>query len=171
MKKIFIIFIALFFTGCFLIPTPKVAMVKTFDEKDALIRLRDGDNTIKGTALVRQRNGHTITCAAEQVNLFPATEYATERFSIIYLNPKKKYIDVNKGFYGDPGTAPEKYYKTQKTTICDSTGNFEFKNVADGYYYVLTQVLWETGQSTQGGYFIQGVEVAGGETKTIFLVP
>ena len=68
------------------------------------------------------------------------------------------------------------YYRLAKITTCDAQGNFAFKNVSDGSFYVITEIIWEVPVSQyttaqQGGGLMQLVTVDGGETKEIVLSP
>lgn len=56
----------------------------------------------------------------------------------------------------------------------DSQGNFEFQNLADGTYYVVTVINWSVpgryGSNSQGGgNLIQEVELKNNSTKRIIL--
>ncbi len=64
--------------GCATTPTT-VNLVYAFDVGKAKALLVKGPNTIKGSALMRQRNGGVVTCAGYKAYLVPYTEYAAER--------------------------------------------------------------------------------------------
>jgi len=48
---------------------------------------------------------------------------------------------------------------------------FEFGFVSDGDFYVVTEVTWMAWDIPQGGYLMQRVTLAGGETKKVVLTP
>lgn len=60
-------------------PTKTVLLKSQFDAKETATHLVDGENTIKGSGLIRQNGGGVVTCAGQQVWLVPATDYAKER--------------------------------------------------------------------------------------------
>ena len=161
-------------------PTKIVTLQTAFNADEARALLVEGNNTIKGSALMRQKDGDVVTCAGNNVVLTPGTAYAAERISHLYGS-------VNKGvaFYNDDyenlgitrftDTAPE-YQGLTKRSVCDAQGFFEFKNLADGSFFVTTRVSWQAlvdgvNWATQGGPMMHKVEVKGGETKTIVLSP
>ena len=61
--------------------------------------------------------------------------------------------------------------KLTKHTRCDAQGEFESSDVADGYFYVTTQVVWNAGYSTQGRYLMQYVELRDGGHEKVVLTP
>lgn len=55
---------------------------------------------------------------------------------------------------------------------CDAQGYFTFENVADGNFFVLSNVVWMAGaHNPQGGALMKSVSVKGGEVKTVILAP
>ncbi len=152
-------------------PIPTVNISSMFDRYKAKKLLEDGNNTIKGSALIRQRGGGVVTCAGYSVYLFPETSYAKERITAIYGNTVRGYRDYS--IYGVVRFEPDipEYYELIKRTVCDAQGYFKFANVADGKFFVTTQILWEAGDSWQGGFLMQHVSVSDGETKEVVLAP
>lgn len=139
-----------------------------FDAAQARAMLTDGVNMIKGNAFMRQRGGGVVTCAGSTVYLIPATEYAKRRFQILYGTPgdsgsNSRRADVK--FDPDP---PE-YQTLVKTTRCDAQGNFTFDRVADGEFFVQTQVAWQVAGRLQGGNLMHRVRVTGGQAANLVL--
>ena len=60
-----------------------------------------------------------------------------------------------------------------RKTICDIDGKFEFENVRDGSFFIISDVVWgvvntKTGiTETQGGWIMLPVTVKGGEIKKV----
>ncbi len=168
MKKIATLTIGFLLTACVQVPTYNITA--PFNEKQAENALKKGNNTIKGEAFLRQAGGTVVTCAGNEVSLTPVTEYATERIMALYGSAEKgqnlwgwqarKYNFVPN---------EQRYFELRKTAICNSTGHFEFKDIKDGSYYLVTSVHWTNGQAWQGGYLMQKVSVKGGETTEIIL--
>ncbi len=151
-------------TACAL---PVAKINAPFDVKQASIINKEGKNTIAGSALMRQQGGGTVTCAGNEVTLTPATAYATERIMYIYKNTNKGV--AYSGYKFEPDE-PE-YLTYTKNTQCGAQGNFIFKNIADGEYFVTTKIQWTVGYNVQGGALMRKVSVKGGETADIVLAP
>ena len=66
---------------------------------------------------------------------------------------------------------PPEYSADVKVQKCDAQGDFVFERVADGDFFVVTQITWETGTSSsyQGGNLMQRVSVSGGKSVSIVL--
>jgi hypothetical protein len=147
---------------------PTVQLTSPFDEAQAKQLLEPGENSIQGSALVRQQGGGIVTCAGSDIWLIPVTAYSTERMGHIYKSDQKGFSKS-----GAPNFEPNSaaFHNSMRKTLGDAQGNFEFDKVADGDFYVVTVISWVVGYSTQGGSLMQRVSVAGGETKKIVLSP
>ena len=170
MKKLITIAILFEFAGCANIQTamPTYTVQAPFDRAQAALLLQNGTGTIKGNAFLRQNGGGVVTCAGSTVTLIPATEYAKERISRIYGNSQSGVVyQMNFKFSSDE---PE-YLVLNKTTKCDSQGNFEFDNVASGEFFVSTMVSWTVGYSQQGGVLMHRYSIAPGQTVSHVLAP
>ena len=88
---------------------------------------------------------------------------------MLYGNNLRGYSSVNQAvrFQPDPST----FYQLTKDTVCDAQGNFQFMNVADGTFYVVSRITWMVGYSAQGGSIMQQVTVQGGDAKQVVLSP
>lgn len=156
-------------TGC---ATHKYTPKAKFDEAATKELLKDGPNSIKGSALIRQGGGGVVTCAGQEIGLAPATLYQQERMFAIYGNFDRGY---NPAFGGSQvefqGEDPEYKYLIKRTT-CDAQGFFRFDKIADGDFYVASVILWKVNPYFyEGGSLMQRVTVKGGETKEIVLAP
>jgi hypothetical protein len=166
--KVFAVSIlAVLLTACATPPLPVKEISAPFDQAQAQRLLKDGPNTIKGNALIRKRGGDVVTCAGRSVRLVPATKYAEQRMLAFYGSSRYQGLDVKYRFNPDP---PE-YSTNAKEQKCDSQGDFVFERVADGDYFVVTQITWETTMSNQGGNLMQRVSVSGGRTVSIVMAP
>ena len=184
MKKIVVAVVATalaVLAGC-ATPPKVITLQSEFDADEARALLAKGNNTIKGSALMRQQNGGVVTCAGNQVWLTPNTVYAAERMYHLYGNTTKGVAFVNDpwgtgatGFAKFAGTAP-KYHDLTKMAVCNALGFFEFRNVADGTFFVATGIFWQITPSAYqslrvGGILMQRVDVRNGETAEIVLAP
>lgn len=153
-------------TGC----APRVVnLSSSFDVGQAGRMTQKGVNIITGSALIRQQGGGVVTCAGLPVSLIPSTAYADERIRVLYGNNLRGYSSVNQAvrFQPDPST----FYQLTKDTVCDAQGNFQFLNVADGTFYVVSRITWMVGYSAQGGSIMHQVTVQGGDAKQVVLSP
>jgi hypothetical protein len=132
-----------------------------------------GNNTIKGSALIRQSGGGIVTCAGNKVDIAPVTTYSSERVQAIYMsNNEIAYAPIdrvlNTKIVPDP---PLEYKQRARQTTCDAQGFFKFENVRDGLYFISTMVVWNVGYIQNGGALIYKVNVKGGEIKEVVLSP
>lgn len=159
-----ILAVCLVLTGCAM--TKPVQMTKAFNAAEAQNALRRGTNIIRGSALIRQAGGGVVTCAGSQVDLVPATEYATERMMIYYKSVSSGYLPAEAPNVINPPSVPAttdaQYTKLARLTTCDAQGFFSFSDVADGSYYLITSVVWRVGYNVQGGALMKRVDLQGG---------
>lgn len=176
MKRNIFLFSSLFvvcvlLSGC--ATTKIITLTSHFDSSLAKKMLEQGKNTIKGSALIRQRGGTVVTCAGCEVSLVPATGYARERMRALYDNEIKGYNSVGFGSkqIKFDSTDP-KYLQLTKKTIGDAQGYFSFSNIPDGNYFIITSIMWKVNDYFfEGGNLMQYVVVSGGKTKEIVLAP
>jgi hypothetical protein len=155
-----------------------IKMVSQFNEVEAKRLLRRGKNSIRGNAFLRQTGGGVVTCAGEKVFLVPSTEYTRERMTYDYSDATEGYHPTPKLLSWEAYQAVKiphepkensKYVKSMRETTCDARGDFEFNNVADGEFFVTTNVSWKVAGEEQGGGLMKRVSVAGGETSAMVI--
>jgi hypothetical protein len=161
--------VALLVCGCAPV-RPTIHLNSQFDAQEAQRLLARGSNTITGSALIRQQGGGIVTCAGNEVFLIPVTTYATERMQHIYNSDQEGFSPVLKGAVMFEPEYPDYWSSTRKVTA-DAQGYFEFTDVADGEFYVVTAITWKAGSVPQGGALMQRVTLSGGEAKKIVLSP
>lgn len=177
-KKLFMLLPLFFLEACQLYPKIQIYNIKSpFDEKEAEKLMKPGKNTIIGNSFLRMRNGGIITCAGYKVTLIPVTAYAEERMLMLYNNKTKGFNPLVyngqhlRKYQFEPEWAA--YSDFTKETMCDSSGNFKFNNIADGSFYILTNVNWETPSQyntiMNGGTLMEKITVKNGETKEIVI--
>jgi hypothetical protein len=166
---LFVFFSTITLAACGITPV-KYNLTTSFNAEQAQALLLDGANTIKGSALLRQRGGGVVTCAGKAVQLTPATAYADERMTAIYGASDYGYRPVIPAIqfeFTDP-----RYLSFSKKTICDAQGFFKFSNIADGTFYVTTDIVWQVSSDAifpEGGYVMKKITVKNGETSEIVL--
>lgn len=150
--------------------TRRVQITTPYDGTEAKSLLKQGSNTVTGSALIRQKGGGVVTCAGNDANLIPATAYARERMHALYGSDSKGYRGgVTREVIFEP-EEPE-YKENIRTTRCDAQGFFKFRNVADGQFFVVTSVLWSSGYVAEGGVLMQRVSLSDGQEEEIVLSP
>jgi hypothetical protein len=159
--------LAVALSGC---ATPQIIKSNIpFDKAQAEALLRPGTNTIKGSALIKQNMGTTVTCAGNEVSLIPATRHAEDRLTQIYGSPQKGFRQA-RGYNAD--NANPDYLKLIKISTCNAQGFFTFSNVADGDFFITTAVVWRTNPYfLDGGSLMQRVQISGGKEVEIVLAP
>lgn len=164
--KLSLLVIAFCITGCVQPQAPiTVTLNSTFNEEEAKSLLIDGTNTIQGNAFMRQSGGGIVTCAGNEVSLVPITAYATERIVALYGNSEMGISQRKLLFMPNS----EAYKNLVKNVKCNSQGNFKFEKVADGTFYVTASVLWQIGNTIQGGALMKKVSVKNGEIQDIIM--
>lgn len=161
--------------------TVNVATAAAFDPAEAAFIKKAGTTSIHGHAFWRDDKGGTINAAGEIIRLVPATKYARERFAALYKGQRSLPADQIPKVDVDP-----QYADYTRTVRAESTGKFEFDNVAAGEYFVTAQVRYRDKDSyvqintgafhhrlrtgNDGGAMFETVTVSGKEEKPIKLV-
>lgn len=173
MSKTLLIFatVILLISGC--TGPKKIVLNNSFNAEQAKEMIAEGPNSLRGSALIRQNGGGVVTCAGKDVNLVPATAYAIERQTVLYQSSERGYNSA--GYSGRrPNFAdtPAAYSRLVRTTTCDAQGFFKFEKVANGTFFVTTEITWKVSDySREGGALMQSVSLNSGESKEIVLAP
>ena len=127
-----------------------------FNNDEYLPYSKSGKAIITGQVFATTKGGEIRYAAGRKISLHPATTYATEYFN----------IQVVQGNYLSP--PDPRFGNFVKETVSDATGNFEFKNLPAGKYYVVADFAWCAGRTPQYVIFGALVEAKDGEvTKVI----
>ena len=143
-----------------------------FDPSDVNWSKAQGGNTIAGVARLGVDNGKTRTCASLPVRLAPDSDYTRARMSTLYGDDDQGFVNARRAQQLRSQTKGDSRYEhALKASVCDKQGRFAFRNLPDGTYYVLAPVVWKNklGEVAEGGFFMQRVTVAGGQTKNVTL--
>jgi hypothetical protein len=147
---------------------PSMRQSVAFDSAEAERRMQPGKNSIRGSALLRQRGGGVVNCAGYSVTLTPATAYAAERMAMMYSSRTEGYFPYMTWSFTWANTDPN-YLRLQRKTACDAQGSFRFENLADGDYYLETSVFWRVAGESQGGHLMKRVTLRGGAAHDVVL--
>lgn len=171
MKKLSLIFALFALSSCAVKP---VKLAEEFNEVEAEKQLKDGKNTIEGSAVWREKNGAVQKCSGYRVFLYPVTKYAKERVTHLFGADEWGAREASKEkivFVPDD----IRFHQLSRKTVCDVDGKFEFENVADGDYFVVTKIVWgnpeQPEEQTEGGNLMQKISVKGGKKFKIVLSP
>jgi hypothetical protein len=146
-----------------------------FDPQAVAWSKKPGTNTIIGTAELTA-NGKTKTCAGLEVRLVPDAPYTRERVAMLYGTTNNGFVEAEEARRVQQRTdaaVDPAYKRSHKVATCDGNGHFTFANLADGSYYVLAPVLWRKAGASEpdGGFLMERVRLAGGETMRLKLTP
>lgn len=158
-------------SGCLAIPATPYVDLGPFDAAEMQQKLSPGNNTIKGSALMRQVGGGVVTCAGNVVSLAASTKYSDAWAKAHYGSSTGGFHSVYQTHvdYSDEAA----FYRSLRSTHCDAQGYFKFDNLADGTYYVFTAISWQVpgqfGMQAQGGSIMRSVSLADGKTEELVL--
>ena len=171
MKKSILVFAGLALSSC---ASDPVLLTEAFDEAEAEEQIKDGKNTIEGSAVWREKKGGVQKCSGYRVYLYPATKYAEERAKHLFGERKNGSREASKEkvvFIPDE----KAFHRLSRRTVCDVDGKFEFENVGDGDYFLTTKIVWgnpdEPDEQTEGGNLMQKISVKGGQKIKVVLSP
>jgi hypothetical protein len=131
-----------------------------FVAQDAAFSQKRGRALVRGKAFFQESSGRVLKAVGEDIHLIPQTPYAERYIAVEFGKRKRRYftrhVDV------DP-----QFLETWRTTISQTSGSFEFKNVPDGDYYVLATVLSPREYGHSHIKLYQEVAVRGGEADYV----
>jgi hypothetical protein len=160
-KIIIISIVALLISACVNQVQPH-QMATPFSEKDFARYAKKGTSSITGQAFLKTRGGEVRFGAGETVTLIPVTAYSNELWNASLIGARVAYVD------------PE-YAKYTKNTVTDGAGNFEFKDLPAGEYYIECSIFWEVPTDiypymrTTGSAIKKHIKVADGENLKVML--
>lgn len=174
---IMIIMLAFMISGCAttMFPMPKVekvSMTSVFKPEQAAYVLEKGNNTVTGQSFLKTMIGEVRTCAGNEAELIPVSDYSTEIMMFSFRNTESGYSPANYDFVKTLDVQDKRWLDYRKVTYCDAQGNFKFDDVKDGEYYIRTLVVWQIpGRfGFEGGSLMKRVKVAGGQTVNLFVL-
>jgi len=106
---------------------------------------RPGDATLTGQAFLHDQ-GDTVPCTGQSVLLFPHTR-SFDR--VVELARMKAHPVL-------PEATDPRFNSVTRRATCDTNGNFQFKRLPRGKWYVFTRVRWSAGDAG-----VQGADLIG----------
>ncbi len=158
MKKIFAaLAVVSALSGC---AQPMVQRI-SFPASEYAALATTGTGVVSGQAFLRTLGGDVKYGAGSSVYLLPATSYTDQWFNENYLGGRALSEP-------DPRASQGKL-----ETQADGSGNFVFRDVPRGSYYLSTIVTWQAptqfGLATQGGVVAKKIEVSDGKETRVIL--
>jgi hypothetical protein len=136
--------------------SPRLVTMQTkFDYLEHEPYAKPGENGIRGHAFLGQHGGSVVTCAGNRVLLLPATSYFREMFWHMIVTRSEP----------EPLSKPYPRLKNMiRRTQCDVDGNFFFSEIADGTWFILTQV-----NARDGGILVAELNLSNRSTMQVLL--
>lgn len=155
--------------GCSLLPPKFVTLTSTFNPaQEAWFNAR-GSGSIYGQALLLIHAGDVRTCAGLLALLRPKSNYADERNLAVFGSTEHGFFSSSSRQVRFSSDDPA-YEQFSKSATCDAQGNFVFRDLPAGQYYVVAPVVWQADGSNSGGLLMQAVSLSAGETRHIILI-
>lgn len=118
---------------------------------------RSGRATLAGRAFLHDQ-GDVIPCTGQPVLLFPHTR-SFER--MVELARMKAHPVL-------PETTDPRIAAVTRHTVCDTNGNFTFRNLPRGRWYVFTRARWSAGDAGMaGGDLIGEADTSAGAARVV----
>lgn len=154
-----VLVLTLFLASCVTAPV----IVSKFNPAEAEFINKSGTGIISGQAFLRRNDGIVVYAAGSEVILIPRTAYATERIGAIYRGGKLN------NFMPEPEQTDPLYRQMTRRARANGEGRFEFSGLADGDYYVVTDVVWNIGGARQGGSLMENASVRAGQPVQLIM--
>jgi hypothetical protein len=118
---------------------------------------RPGDATLVGQAFLHDQ-GDTIPCTGQPVLLFPHTRSFERVVELARMKARPVLPEAT-----DP-----RLNAVMRRTVCDTDGNFAFKNLPRGRWYVFTRIRWSAGDAGMtGGDLIGEADTSTGTARIV----
>ena len=145
-------------TGC--AAPPQVARVP-FSEAEYAALPKAGTGTVTGQAFLTTRGGEVRVAAGREISLNPVTSYSRQWYQVQYQGGRQLSAF-------DP-----RIINHIITKVANAQGNFTFKNVPPGDYFITTEVTWSVVVSglvtTTGGVIAKPITVRDGQETEVIL--
>lgn len=146
------------------------------DESEASIIHKPGTSTIQGQTYIQLKDGtHWTSPGHYSVWLIPFTHYAQERLNVLYANDQGGFDKFNGRNAYVVFDQEDSCYKDYMRKACvDPEGNFEFKNISAGTYYLLSEIRHKVdprkNSCLEGGNIMRKLTIAEHETQKVLMI-
>lgn len=138
-------------------PDPNGPLEIAYSQSEFRRYERTGDATLDGQAFLHDQDD-VVPCTGQSVLLFPHTR-SFER--LVELARMKAHPIL-------PETADPRFNALTRRAVCDTNGNFRFKGLPRGRWYVFTRVRWSAGDmGVVGGDLIGEADTSAGSGRVI----
>lgn len=143
----------------------EVELPVPFNPEDAAFIFNKGTATVKGKGVFKANTGQVISCDGSNVHLVPVTEYSKERYTYLVGGTNEGFISQELIQTIEFTPDPPEYREYMRSTRCNYKGEFLFENVADGEYYLNTDIFSPVNgyRAVKGGVFAARIVVKSGE--------
>ena len=128
--------------------------------------LESGSNSIDGRAFLVSRTGDEHTCERDGVSLMPVTPHSSQFANLLFSGRSNGYAEEQAYISLQPA---DDFWSNSRHKACDESGHFLFERVADGKYFVFSNITWSVRFSRAGGVLMKTVEVDGAAHPTVVL--
>lgn len=129
MKHIIILVIAIFVSACASNVIETIERIQ-FNVNEYKALPKTGQFIIKGKAFLKTTDGEIKFPENYFVRLNPKTSYSEQWYNVNYVGHK------------NIGVADPRYFDYVYKTKTDKNGNFKFKNIPAGEYYISAPIFW-----------------------------
>lgn len=150
-----------------------VTLTTQFDPAEVAWASLPGTGSVTGQAFFQTAGGEPRTCAGQVVELVPDSTFLRERLAAIYGNTTKGFRPLISGKRKFADNPPA-YQAAARQSPCDAQGNFAFTDLPAGRYYVVAGIGWTLPGNylpSQGGWLMESLDLAEGESKRVILTP
>jgi hypothetical protein len=147
-------------SGC-VAPPPYIVHNK-FDDKNFEPYAKQGTSSIVGQAFLKTMGGEVRFGAGNEVSLTPSIAYTDELVGFISSRGLDETI-----YIATPIELRHKIQNYIRTTTADGNGQFEFKDIPNGDYYLEVGIYWLAGSSTTGSVVRKKVKLTGAQLKVM----
>jgi hypothetical protein len=138
-------------------PDPNGPLEIAYSQSEFRRYERPGDATLAGQAFLHDQ-GDVIPCTGQPVLLFPHTRSFERVFELARMRAHPVLPEA---------TDPRIVAVTHRA-VCDTDGNFTFRNLPRGRWYVFTRVRWSAGDAGMtGGDLIGEADTSAGAGRVV----
>ncbi|MDN5927426.1 MAG: hypothetical protein L0I29_10165 [Hyphomicrobiales bacterium] len=138
-------------------PDPNGPLDITYSQSEFRRYERPGDATLAGQAFLHDQ-GDVVPCTGQPVLLFPHTRSFERMVELARMKAHPLFQE----------TVDPRLNAVTRHTVCGTGGNFTFRNLPRGRWYVFTRVRWSAGDAGMtGGDLIGEADTSAGTGRIV----